>query len=522
MKKTFVVLLSVLFVLSMAVAAFAVHPTQPSEMVKVGAKGKTQIVLGGSIRMRGDLRTDVMYANADPLTMTIAASALDAAGLTAEGGGLGDYNMDGDTDNFDIFDFLLDAGVSSPDAIDAVDLLDELDLDDIILDGLARKVDNQANYDGRVRIWLDAYVSDNTMGRIQLETGRNNASDGYQWGCDGARDSSGIYPEGNCKKDELRVLEAFIKHEGSGLLGIPAGFKIGHFPIQLGRGLFLLHNRFGDDVIDLYADLSDNFHLEFVMAKFTEGSSTHAGDDTDTYTLIANYTGSNFNVGGDVTYLRDKNFATKDGADLWNFGVRGNVDVGFNIYADVEIQTGSADDASLDPVTLTTDDLDFGGYAVVVGADFTISGPAINLNAEFGLGSGDDDIGDGDLDTFVTSLSATKKFTYVYDYRAMTAALGSNTGIANTTYIKVGASGSPSPELKAGLDVYWLQATEDVLGEDELGFEVDGKMSYKIDTNLEYFIEGGALFAGDFYDNFDEDGDADTMWIVRHGIQLGF
>jgi hypothetical protein len=467
---------------------------------------------------------------ATPFALSAGATQADIDDFIRNG--LDDYNDDGFTNSVDIEDLLIDAGFDPADASDAADLFEELGLDSPILFGVpTTTVKNKADYDMRVRLWLDAYVSDNTMGRIHLETGGHNGTDGDAWGCTAPElDTRGIYPEGNCKKDELRVLEAFIKHEGSGLLGIPAGLKIGHFPIQLGRGLFLKHNRLGDDVINLYADLTDNFHMELVYAKFTEGSSTSADDDTDTYTLIASLNNGNWNVNGDITYLRDKNFLTpnalnpsSDGIDLWNIGIRGNVDVGPNIYADIEFQTGSADDSVPDLNTGLPQDLDFSGYAVVVGADFTIGGPpAINLNAEFGMGSGDDDMLDDDYEGFVTSLSDVKKYTYVYEYRAMTSALGTGTGISNTTYLKVGASGSPSPDLTAGLDLYWLQATEDVLGEDDIGWEIDGKVTYKIDTNFEYFIEGGILFAGDFYDIFDETGDADDMYIVRHGVQLGF
>jgi predicted porin len=123
---------------------------------------------------------------------------------------------------------------------------------------------------------------------------------------------------------------------------------------------------------------------------------------------------------------------------------------------------------------------------------------------------------------FVTALSSVKKFTYVYDYRQMTAALGTNTGIANTTYVKVGGKMQATPDIAVSGDVYWLQATEEVLGEDELGFEIDGSIKYNIDKNLQYFVEGGYLVVGDFYDQLDPEGDADDAYVVRHGIQLAF
>jgi hypothetical protein len=326
---------------------------------------------------------------------------------------------------------------------------------------------------------------------------------------------------------------------------MPAGIKVGHYPVKLGRGLFLLHTRMGDDAVNFYLKPSDNFTAEFIYSKFTENSSVR-NDDTDAYVILANYAGDTFNIGGDVTYARDQNYVEDLGiadppagshagdatTELWNIGIRGDVDFsGWNIYGDVEFQFGQiplsdinfaeVDPDFLNPVTgLPPDDQDYGGYAVVIGTNGKLGD--FNLNAEFGYGSGDDDPLDEDMDMFQTAMSSVKKFTYVYDYRMMTAALSQNTGIANTTYVKVGGSTKVNPDIKVGADFYWLQASEDVLGEDELGYEIDANASYQIDKNLHYFIEGGALFTGDFYDNFDSGDSADDAYVVRHGIQLSF
>jgi predicted porin len=401
-----------------------------------------------------------------------------------------------------------------------------------------RRNDHISFYDGRARLHLNAYVSDNTMGRIHLETGSDNSQVNYRWGCDSDRDGSGVYAEGNCKKDELRVLEAWIRHD---FAGAPMGVKIGHMPIKLGRGLFILHTRLGDDAINPYFKISDNLTAELIAAKFEEGEAGMASDDTDLYTAIVNYTSGTFSIGGDVSYIRDREFGDDDpadalafseGLDLWNIGIRGDVDVaGVNIYGDVEFQTGTAENDPSDPANPYDRDMDFGGYAVVAGADFKL-GPA-SLNAEFGMGSGldEDDFAediaagnDTDFDMFITSQSLIPKpdFTYVYDFRQMTAALDTNTGIANTTYLKVGASMKPAPDLSVSGDVFYLQATEEVLGEDDLGIEIDGRLKYNLDKNLQYFIEAGYLLTGDFYDNFDDEGDADDAYAVRHGIQLAF
>ncbi len=53
MKKYLAVFLSVMFVLSLATSAFAVHAELPSETQPIVAKGDTQITLGGELRTRG-------------------------------------------------------------------------------------------------------------------------------------------------------------------------------------------------------------------------------------------------------------------------------------------------------------------------------------------------------------------------------------------------------------------------------------------------------------------------------------
>jgi hypothetical protein len=140
----------------------------------------------------------------------------------------------------------------------------------------------------------------------------------------------------------------------------------------------------------------------------------------------------------------------------------------------------------------------------------------------------------------MTAQQGTQLFTYVYDYRVATAGAlspdsnvgSSNTGIANTMYINLGASAKPTPELSAELDLYYLQAVEKVgdtsnsvftKKEDDIGFEIDGKLTYQLDKNLVYFVEAGILIAGDMYKVLtDSNEDPDNPVIVRHGVSLTF
>jgi hypothetical protein len=66
LKKYLALFLGVIFVLSFAASAFAIHAEIPSETQAVVAKGATQITLGGELRTRGWWR-DNIDANKNPL-----------------------------------------------------------------------------------------------------------------------------------------------------------------------------------------------------------------------------------------------------------------------------------------------------------------------------------------------------------------------------------------------------------------------------------------------------------------------
>src|SRR4030067_1229056 len=65
MKKSFLIILSMLLVLGFAATVFAIHAEIPAETQSVVAKGTSQITLGGSIRFRGDVRNNTGDFNDD-------------------------------------------------------------------------------------------------------------------------------------------------------------------------------------------------------------------------------------------------------------------------------------------------------------------------------------------------------------------------------------------------------------------------------------------------------------------------
>ena len=196
--------------------------------------------------------------------------------------------------------------------------------------------------------------------------------------------------------------------------------------------------------------------------KLNEGTSTGSPDDTDAYVALFSYKSKSFNLSGDITHLIDQNYNAR-GLAMTNYGLRADTKVGpVGLKADVELQKGkSKPDTGVDT--------DFKGYAYLLGANYKAGD--FTLDLEYAVGSGDSNSSDNKIDTFVTALANTQKYTYVYDFLTRTAgvtapssgasALGAaNTGIANTTYIKLGASGDLTKDLNLIANYYILRATK--------------------------------------------------------------
>lgn len=388
------------------------------------------------------------------------------------------------------------------------------------------KGDHRAFYDERVRLNIGAKVTPNTQGFVEIEAGDGKGVNNFTWGneSDGAK---GIYPYGETKRGTFNITQAWILNTGSGLLGVPAGIKVGHMPLALGNKLFFNHTLYGDDAVVVFADPTKELHLGLLTVKLREGNIGLNDDSTAYVGLFVYKAGKDATMSGDVVYVDDQ-AASPGGTGLWNFGLRGDGRFnGLGVKADVEIQSGKMKGVPSGDVKLT-------GYAFLAGLDYTVSN--VKLVAEYAFGSGDKSDTSKKFEGFVTGLSQTVNYTYVYDYRAVTAARNiagasvTGTGISNTQYIKVGASTPLAKELTGGLDVYWLKANKNstaviggvtTLGTSKtIGTEIDWKVTYKIDKNLQYWVEGGYLMAGGFYDT--KSHNADDAYAIRHGIQLNF
>lgn len=461
MKKSLVAVLSVMALLVFTTGAFALHQTPATEYTPGVVKaGKAMIELGGEIRVRGEVNKNV-------------------------------------TDFYD------------------------------------DNLDTKQAYDQRVRLGIKANVSPNTMGYLQLESGNQSASTSTSCvdddGCTDVYESSTslgssrsdtwTWGSNNAKPTGLLIRQAYIAHQGSGLLGTMSGVKVGHMLLALGNNLFFDHTQYGDDALILWTTVGGG-ELAYIGIKLDEVSST-VNDDMDAHVLSYTTAMNGINIGGDLTLLRDHDKSEYDkGTSIWNLGLRGDATIAdIKVKADVELQRGKAKEDS------SGDEVKFSGYAFMLGAQANLGMASVRLNGAYG--SGDKIDSDDKYEGFLTFLSNQQNYTYIYEYKAPAATGSRNTGLQNTWYINLGATANATPDLKISGDVYFLRAAKKVDDEydsKKIGWEIDGKAEYKLDSNLSYYVEGGYLFAGDLYKNAlsDPTEDPDNAWGVRHGILLTF
>jgi len=480
-KKYASILAVLVLLLGFASLSYAAPAEIPADTTAVIAKGKTQITLGGELRFRG------FYGS-----------------------------------NIDV----KDEGYYGTEILTYKDLLTDTSISVSV-----PKSKNTSYYDYRVRLNLEAKVTSNTTGYIELESG-DFTKDNVVWGSavGGAR---GVYNNGNTKESNVTIRQAWIQYQGTGLLGVPAGIKVGRQLVKLGYGLFYDHTYFGDDAILLFVQPMKELTLAAFHIKWSEGKNT-LNDDATGYGILAAYAGKGFGLSADIAYVDHQKFGyiiidAREGfapLHLWNIGLRGNVDdiagTGLNFKADVEFQTGKVD-------LPFGEDLKLRGWAAMAGLDYKFKTIPLSLTLEYAIGSGDKESTDNKVESFITALGQEQHYTFVYEYFAPSGCdflNNSRTGLCNTQYVKFGGAYDITKDLKAELYGYWLRAHRAVsinghTPDKDLGWEVDAKVTYQIDKGLTYFVEGGYFWPGDAY-KLPDGRDADNAWAVRHGIQLRF
>jgi hypothetical protein len=281
----------------------------------------------------------------------------------------------------------------------------------------------------------------------------------------------------------IGIREAWINFN---VPGLPLNVNVGHQFLQLGNGWFLRNKHFGSDAW-VVANVTGNNTAAVVNIKVAEGKSAFGGDDADAYAFLDVFKLSDTAmVGFDFADVR-----VRPGLELQNVSLNFNGKLGpLNLMAQGDKQFGKVTGGATEPK--------FDGWEAVVQGNVALDPVAINFLV--GQGSGKKST-DTDNKQYVNFLDIDPHYTFLYEYKLVTAAGAKNTGLSNTRVLSAGVAFDASKSLKLGIDFFNLAAAVKIKngqGEesDDVGNEIDAKIYWKLYDNLAWNWDFGYFMPG--------------------------
>ena len=405
-------------------------------------------------------------------------------------------------------------------------------------------------YDSRVRLGVNAQVSSEASGYIQLENVGGDdplGHENYTWG-DGAGSANSM---GGAKMDTTNIRQAWINYKPGDF-----GVKVGHQLLFLGNKMFFDHagndDGSGDDAITAYGSLNGGAtNLAAIAIKFSEQATAVSSDDINGYVgVLTQKVNDNLNLGGNWTYLHSTKGGTAfvPGLSMSNVGLTADGKVGAISYlADGEFQFGTVMDNGITPSS------DAKGWAAKVGGNYDLGGGKVGLLFGYGSGTKHDET-DNDQHEFINFLTHTSYDTLIGGYRAaLPTAIngkygnaarqiwngGQDSGLSNLTLYQInGSTKTVCPLTGKDLTLFaslsYLQNSEEIVnyinadGSDHtarnIGTEADLVATWDLTPGLIYKIEAGYLWVGDAYDTAatGSGSSPDNLMFLRHRLELKF
>jgi hypothetical protein len=238
-----------------------------------------------------------------------------------------------------------------------------------------------------------------------------------------------------------------------------------------------------------------------------EGNDSVSSDDIWQVAVSGAYKAENMDARLSLAYQRNDNDLTSNDVpesdDLYllmgEFGMSFDM-VSFDIVAATNFGEVDSDGAG---------DRDYEGFMFAGSVDIALDMATITVSGAYA--SGDDE---GDLDSDFQGL-AGQTFSwaeiisdgYSYDRNASLAQIGGANRPSNMYYVAAGVDLKPTDTTTIMFDVYYVGMVEDrtIAGEeeDEIGIEVDARLTQKIYDNLSMTIIGAYMFAEDGYGVYD-------------------
>lgn len=368
--------------------------------------------------------------------------------------------------------------------------------------------------DYRTRLYYTAVLNDNLKLVNKFEF---NTTWGDRVGGDIGADGMGIW----------RIKNSYIDFN---LADYDLNFKVGTQSYTQSRGFF-----FADDFSGMVVTYKgDNFTLPFVWMKRFEGSTGTALDDNDQdvdlYMLDPKFAindlqvnpfvvwatsddvrswNANMNTNSTSTAFYQTAWANGWVSDVDNFYLGVNLDYKadtWSVWGTFIYQTGDIDLAPgliWPPVTGETS-MDVDAYLVAFGGSMQYND--LEIHGQFFYATGDENPNDSEInDFFVSSGARTAGQSYYwaeimgYGIFDQQCSFGSpQDKISNIQAFMAGITFTPFEKISLTLNVWSAELAEDnMLGNNELGTEIDAIVAYTLVEGLKMEVVGGILFAGD-------------------------
>ncbi len=373
---------------------------------------------------------------------------------------------------------------------------------------------SQVDTQERIEVDVNVKATDDVKGKIAIW------NDFDDWGrFEQVQGNNGFGNSTSASGGHFGIREAWVNFN---LPGIPVNVTAGHQLLALGQGWFFRSKHFGSDAW-VVANVTGNNTLAVVDVKIAEGNVGFAHDDADAYVLLDVYKIDDNNVIGiDITDLNAREVLSPSHAELQNISLNYTGKLGpVGLKAQVDAQMGKIDG------TAATPEAKFKGYEAVVQGKIAASEAfGINFALAYGTGNKADS---NDIDGYQNFLDIDPHYTFLYEYKTITAAGAAHTGFSNTMAASVGVTANLSKSVNVGLDYWYLQATEksttpgaeNGFGDSkDVGSEIDLAVNWKLYDNLTWNWVAGYFKPGDAMKGVD--GKTDAAMGIQGILALNF
>ncbi len=386
------------------------------------------------------------------------------------------------------------------------------------MDGFSGDSDDKSldmsKVDARGRLWTKHIINDETSWTNRLEFN-------VIWGDEDH--GGGIATDGT---DYIRFKHSYVDLDTT-VAETDFHLRIGLQGFEAAKGML-----FDDDFAGLIlSHEGDTATHKFIWMKVFEGSTLSGEYEEDLDDLDVDFIGlsSNFSFMDDALTLNTNAFymASSDGRE-WS-ATTGNQDLDVfylgadfnynlnngNLWGVFLYEGGSAD------VVNSSVEYDLSAYIAAIGAEIDLD-PA-GIHAQIFYASGDDDLSDTDSEGFYVPRGQSYYWAEimglgVFDYTASSGSPGDT--ISNIVAFNLGGSYVVSEDLSLTGDVWFAQhaETNQLVTEEPLGTEIDLRVDYKLNEDLNLTVVGAYLFADDATNM----GAEDETDVFEIGMQLSF